>query len=47
MAQIGEMMGRVLRNPRNPEIRPQVREEVAALCSRFPVYETWRWTEPA
>jgi glycine hydroxymethyltransferase len=39
MAQIGEMMGRVLRNPLNPEVRRQVREEVRELCARFPVYE--------
>jgi glycine hydroxymethyltransferase len=39
MAQIGEMMGRVLRNPLNREIRLQVREEVRQLCARFPVYE--------
>jgi glycine hydroxymethyltransferase len=39
MIQIGEMMGRVLRNPLNPEVRKQVREEVRALCNRFPIYE--------
>ena len=39
MGMIGEMMGRVLRNPLNPEMRKQVREEVRQLCARFPVYE--------
>lgn len=39
MAQIGELMGRVLRQPLVPEIRKQVREEVRALCARFPVYQ--------
>jgi len=39
MARIGELMGRVLRQPLVPEIRKQVREEVRALCARFPVYE--------
>ena len=39
MEQIGEMIGRVLRNPLNLEIRKQVREEVRQLCARFPVYE--------
>jgi glycine hydroxymethyltransferase len=39
MGQIGEMIGRVLRNPLNPEVRKQVREEVRQLCARFPVYE--------
>jgi len=39
MAQIGEMMGRVLRDPLNPEVRKQVRQEVRDLCARFPVYD--------
>lgn len=39
MAQIGEMMGRVLRSPLNQEVRRQVREEVRALCARFPIYQ--------
>ena len=39
MARIGELMGRVLRQPLVPEIRKQVRDEVRALCARFPVYE--------
>jgi len=39
MTQIGEMMGRVLRNPLNREIRLQIREEVRQLCARFPVYD--------
>jgi glycine hydroxymethyltransferase len=39
MAQIGEMMGRVLRSPLNPEVRRQVREEVGKLCARFPIYD--------
>jgi glycine hydroxymethyltransferase len=39
MAQIGEMMGRVLRNPLDREIHLQVREEVRQLCARFPVYD--------
>jgi len=39
MAQIGEMMGRVLRSPLNQEVRRQVREEVRELCARFPIYQ--------
>jgi glycine hydroxymethyltransferase len=39
MNQIGEMMGRVLRNPLNGEVRGQVRQEVLKLCERFPVYD--------
>ena len=39
MAHIGEMIGRVLRSPRSPEIRQQVRQEVRDLCARFPIYE--------
>jgi len=39
MQQIGEMMGRVLRSPLNPDIRKQVRQEVRDLCERFPVYD--------
>jgi glycine hydroxymethyltransferase len=39
MAQIGEMMGRVLRGPLDTEVRKQVRQEVRDLCDRFPVYE--------
>ena len=39
MHQIGEMMGRVLHHPLDPEVRKQVRQEVLSLCERFPVYE--------
>ena len=39
MRQIGEMMGRVLHHPLDPEVRKQVRQEVLAVCERFPVYE--------
>jgi len=39
MRQIGEMMARVLRNPLDPEVRKQVRNEVLGLCGRFPVYD--------
>ena len=38
MQQIGEMMGRVLCNPLDAEMRKQVRQEVRDLCQRFPVY---------
>ena len=39
MRQIGVMMARVLRNPLDPEVRKQVRNEVLELCGRFPVYD--------
>jgi len=39
MRQIGELIGRVLRNPLKPEVRQQVREEVRQLCTRFPIYQ--------
>jgi glycine hydroxymethyltransferase len=39
MAQIGEMMGRVLKSPQDSGMRQQVRQEVLALCRRFPIYE--------
>jgi len=39
MREIGEMIGRVLRNPLNPEVRQQVRQEVHQLCARFPIYQ--------
>ena len=39
MKQIGGMMARVLRNPREAEVRQQVRQEVLELCRRFPVYD--------
>ena len=39
MRQIGEMMARVLRNPLDPEVRKQVRNEVLELTARFPVYD--------
>jgi glycine hydroxymethyltransferase len=39
MAQIGKMMGSVLRNARDLEVRTQVRQEVLELCARFPVYQ--------
>jgi glycine hydroxymethyltransferase len=39
MAQIGKMMAAVLRNPRDPEVRGQVRQQVLELCARFPIYQ--------
>jgi len=39
MAQIGKMMATVLRNPRDPEVRKQVRGQVSELCARFPIYQ--------
>jgi glycine hydroxymethyltransferase len=39
MQRIADMMVRVLRNWRNPEVRAQVRKEVVELCGRFPIYE--------
>jgi glycine hydroxymethyltransferase len=39
MQQIADMMVRVLRNWRNPEVRAQVRKEVVELCGRFPIYQ--------
>jgi glycine hydroxymethyltransferase len=39
MAQIGKMMAAVLRSPRAPEVRKQVRQQVLELCARFPVYQ--------
>ncbi len=39
MKEIGKLMARVLRHPLDAGVRKQVREEVLALCERFPVYE--------
>jgi glycine hydroxymethyltransferase len=39
MTRIGQMVGRVLRNPLDPEVRGQVRAEVLELCAQFPIYE--------
>jgi len=39
MRQIATLMGRVLKHPTEPQVRAQVRQEVLALCARFPVYE--------
>jgi glycine hydroxymethyltransferase len=39
MAQIGKMMATVLRNPRDSEVRKQVRGQVSELCARFPIYQ--------
>ncbi|MCJ7750852.1 MAG: serine hydroxymethyltransferase, partial [Armatimonadetes bacterium] len=39
MRQIGVMMARVRRNPLDPDVRNQVRNEVLELCGRFPVYD--------
>ncbi len=39
MRQIADMMVRVLRNWRDPQVRAEVKKEVEALCERFPVYE--------
>lgn len=39
MHQIAEMMGRVLHKPDQAQIRSQVRQEVLALCERFPIYQ--------
>jgi glycine hydroxymethyltransferase len=39
MAQIGKMMATVLRNPRDLEVRKQVRVQVLELCARFPIYQ--------
>jgi len=39
MQRIADMMVRVLRNWRNPEVRAQVRKEVVELCGRFPIYQ--------
>ena len=36
---IGKMYSKVLNNPDDSQIRAQVREEVKALCQRFPIYE--------
>lgn len=37
MRQVGRWMGRVLKNMGREEVRREVREEVLALCRRFPV----------
>ncbi len=39
MEKIGEMIGRVLREPLDAEVRKQVRREVLELCAQFPVYQ--------
>jgi glycine hydroxymethyltransferase len=39
MVKIGEMMGRVLRQPLDADVRTQVRQEVLELCAQFPIYE--------
>jgi len=38
MREIAQMMGRVLHNRQDAGVRAKVREEVRALCVRFPVY---------
>jgi len=44
MAQIGEFLGRVLERPGDVETLDAIREEVADLCRRFPLYPD-RWAE--
>lgn len=39
METIGKIYNRVLSNPEDGQLRAQVREEVKALCQRFPIYE--------
>ena len=39
MEQIAEMISRVLHHPESETMRREVREEVRALCARFPVYQ--------
>jgi len=39
MRQVGEMMGRLLHDPLDADLRKQVRREVLELCERFPVYD--------
>jgi glycine hydroxymethyltransferase len=44
MAQIGDLVCRVLANPGDVETLDAIRLEVADLCRRFPLY-TDRWNE--
>jgi glycine hydroxymethyltransferase len=44
MAQIGELLARVLERPGDVETLDTIRDEVAELCRRFPLYPD-RWTE--
>jgi len=44
MATIGNLISRVLADPSNENLLETVREEVAILCRRFPLY-TDRWNE--
>ncbi|MBI2970921.1 MAG: serine hydroxymethyltransferase [Candidatus Aenigmarchaeota archaeon] len=38
MEAVADLILRVLRNPDNPDVKQQVRNEVMELCSRFPIY---------
>ncbi len=45
MEKIGNMISRVLNNPRNARLRTEVKQEVTELCRLFPIYqdlEMWR-----
>lgn len=36
---VTELIDRVLQNPDNEDIKTQVKNEVQALCDRFPLYD--------
>ena len=46
MAEIARMMITVLRQPDDPQVGAQVRQEVRELCARFPIYETLNNHDP-
>lgn len=40
MAQIADWIAEILKNPEDKELRAKTKEEVKALCSRFPIYNS-------
>jgi len=46
MAEIARMMTSILRDPEHAALAAQVREQVRALCARFPVYESLNNHDP-
>lgn len=45
MEEVADMLARVLESPEDATVRDRVREEVGALCDRFPLYaDRWRPT---
>jgi glycine hydroxymethyltransferase len=39
MKEVARLIMKVLENPTNAEIKAQIKVEVEALCSKFPIYQ--------